>query len=186
MSRIILVLGGARSGKSTYAEEKVEEIGRQIGYIATAKVTDLDMAVRIKHHQASRPSSWATIEQYKGFDQLKANKDFQRCDTFILDCVTILLTNQMFDYQVDFDTCDQKVIGQIEKEMTEEIQQLLDLMVLENKNLILVSNEVGLGLVPEYRLGNLFRDIAGRINQMLAHQADEAYFIVSGLPLTLK
>lgn len=186
MSKIVLVTGGARSGKSTYGEAFVTKMGKTIGYIATAIITDADMAKRIEHHKISRPQEWVTFELYKDFESLRLDGSFLACDTLILDCLTILITNQMFDVEVDYDTCDAVEVQKIEDAIKEQIKLLLNMIREQDKNLVIISNEVGLGLVPSYRLGNLFRDIAGRMNQYVASQADEAYFIVSGLPLKLK
>lgn len=187
LSKVILVTGGARSGKSSFGEKKVQDIGKNIGYIATAKVTDSDMAARIKHHQESRPSHWPTFECYKNYGQLKDDPAFMACDTLIFDCVTIGITNCMFDdLTIDYDHCTQEVISQVEADVKKEFVELLNLVRETGHNLVMITNEVGLGLVPPYRLGNIFRDIAGRMNQYLAQEADEVYFILSGLPLTLK
>ncbi len=186
MSKIIFVTGGARSGKSHYAESVVKELGGNIGYIATAKVTDDDMAERVAHHRASRPKEWPTFEQYKSFETLLGDDGFMSCDTLILDCLTILITNNMFDFDVDYDSVPVKDVQKIEDQISDEIVALLAVVRNLEMNLVIVSNEVGLGVVPPYRLGNLFRDIAGRMNQMVAAEADEAYFIVSGLPMKLK
>lgn len=186
MSKIVFVTGGARSGKSTFAEEQVKVLGGKIGYIATAKRTDSDMEKRITHHQASRPSEWPTFELYKGFEKLLSDDDFMACDTLILDCITILVTNIMFDLEEDYDHVTMERVNEIEGIIGEEIMALLDIVETMDMSLVIVSNEVGLGLVPPYRLGNLFRDIAGRVNQMIGAYADEAYFIVSGLPMQLK
>ena len=186
MGKIIFVTGGARSGKSSYGETCVESLGGTIGYMATAKITDDDMADRVAKHQASRPSQWATFEGYKGFEALMGNDAFMDCDSLILDCITILITNIMFDYELDYDQASIEEVTAVEKAVADEIMGLLELIRATDKNLVVVSNEVGLGLVPAYRLGNLFRDIAGRMNQLIASEADEAYFIVSGLPLKLK
>lgn len=186
MGKIILVTGGARSGKSTYAEKTVAEMGDTIGYIATAKVTDEDMARRIDHHKAQRPSEWETFEIFKDFHLLRNNKAYMACDTLILDCITILVTNLMFEGETDYDTCSMDEVEAVEKMIRNELKTLIDLVRETNQNLVIVTNEVGLGLVPPYRLGNLFRDIAGRMNQMIAKEADEAYFIVSGLAMKLK
>ena len=186
MSKLILVTGGARSGKSAYAEKCVQDIGGHIGYIATAKRTDADMEKRIAHHQASRPSEWPTFELYRDFETLLGNDAFMACDTLILDCITILVTNIMFDCETDYDAVSMERMNEIEGFIADEIMALIDTAQAMDMDLVVVSNEVGLGLVPPYRLGNLFRDVAGRMNQMIAAVADEAYFIVSGLPMQLK
>jgi adenosylcobinamide kinase/adenosylcobinamide-phosphate guanylyltransferase len=182
----ILVTGGARSGKSSYAEELCQKHGKDICYLATAKAIDSDMQTRIEKHKASRPAEWLTIEKYKDFDRLSSDEAFRRCDTFILDCVTIMITNIMFDKPIDYDTCSSDVLDEVEKEILAQFQTLLDLMQSHDKNLIIVTNELGDSLVPAYRLGSIFRDIAGRINQFLARNCDEVYITICGLPQKLK
>lgn len=186
MSKLILVTGGARSGKSTYAEKLVSELSQHVTYIATGIITDEDMAARIEHHKKRRPSHWKTIESYKDFEKLTTDEAFVNSDVFLLDCLTVMMTNLMFDEPVDYDTCSMDEVNLIEIKIQSEIEKLLGVMAEHNKTLVLVSNEVGLGLVPAYRLGNLFRDIAGRMNQYVASRADSVLFIVSGLPLKLK
>jgi adenosylcobinamide kinase/adenosylcobinamide-phosphate guanylyltransferase len=183
---VILVTGGARSGKSSYAEELCKNIGKDICYIATAKSIDSDMEDRIKKHRASRPDDWATIEKYSSFEHLSDNEIFKTRDTFILDCVTIMITNIMFDKDIDYDTCTNDVLDAVERDILYEFTKLINLMKASEKNLIMVTNEVGTGLVPAYRLGSIFRDIAGRMNQFLASQSDEVYMTVCGLPQKLK
>ena len=183
---IILVTGGARSGKSRYAEELCKNAGKEICYIATAKSIDSDMEDRIKKHKASRPAEWSTIEKYSGFEHLSDSELFKTCDTFILDCVTIMITNIMFDKDTDYDTCSNDVLDAVERDILYEFTKLVNLMKASAKNLIMVTNEVGNGLVPAYRLGSIFRDIAGRTNQFLASQSDEVYMTVCGLPQKLK
>lgn len=183
---IIYVTGGARSGKSRFAEEKVKEIGQSIGYIATAIAFDEGMKDRIRKHQEDRPREWPTFETYKGFDLLLDQPAFKSCDTFLFDCVTIMVTNLMMDSGLDFDTCTMDEVNTLEHEIKSHVINLLDLMEKENKDIVLVSNEVGMGLVPFYKFGNYFRDIAGRMNQLIAARADEVYFAVSGIPVKIK
>jgi adenosylcobinamide kinase/adenosylcobinamide-phosphate guanylyltransferase len=186
MGKIIMVTGGARSGKSGFAEKKVLEIGNKIGYMATAVITDEDMAKRIEHHRASRPKEWPTFERYKAFEVFKNDEAFLSCDTLIFDCVTTAVTSIMLDEPVDYDKDSQEVMDKVEVQVKKELATLLDMVTGTGQNLVLVTNEVGLGIIPAYRLGSIFRDIAGRMNQYLASRADEVYFIVSGLPMTLK
>lgn len=181
-----MVTGGARSGKSSFSQEKVVEIGKQIGYIATAIPIDADMVDRIAKHQSSRPASWPTFEKYNDFRSLILDERFVKCDTFLLDCMTILITNLMFKENIDYDTCTMEVVNLVEEQICSEIEHLLDFMHEQNKQLVVVTNEVGLGLVPAYRLGNLFRDIAGRMNQLVARRSDEVYLVVSGIPVKIK
>lgn len=184
--QITFITGGARSGKSNFSENLAKDIGKKIIYIATALPIDKDMKDRIKKHIKRRPVDWITIEQYKNFNDLSLNKDFVNCDTIILDCITILISNLLFDSEVDFSNCSNKVIEEIEKSIFEEIKELIKVVKENNKNLILVSNEVGMGLVPHYRLGNIFRDISGRVNQYLSNISDNVFILFSGIPLKLK
>lgn len=182
---IIMVTGGARSGKSTYAEGLAKERGNQVAYIATATITDADMEERVRRHRLARPKEWTTIESYKDFDQIEEHI-MERTDLFLLDCVTTMVTNLMFDHDVDYDTCSNEEIQQVEDYIFEEIEKLLDIMEKVDRQVVLVTNEVGMGLVPAYRLGSIFRDIAGRVNQYIAMRADEVYFMVSSIPMKIK
>jgi adenosylcobinamide kinase/adenosylcobinamide-phosphate guanylyltransferase len=183
---VTLVTGGARSGKSRYAEELCKGLGEKVCYIATAKAIDADMKSRIEKHKVSRPQEWKTLEKYDRFDTLVKNEIFLSYDTFLLDCITIMITNIMFDQNVDYDTCSIDILEDVEEKVLEEIKELIRVMKSYNKNLILVSNEVGMGLVPPYRLGSVFRDIAGRMNQYIAKEADHVYLTVCGLAQKLK
>lgn len=186
MAEIILVTGGARSGKSTYAEELAKNRGEKITYIATAKAIDKDMEDRIKKHKNQRPKEWSTIEKYKDFQELELYNEFNNSDTILIDCITIMVTNLLFEDDIDFDNCDTDVIEEIEKKIFYEIDKLIDSINKNNKRAIIVTNEVGMGLVPSYRLGSIFRDIAGRVNQYLAKKSTEVYFTVSGIPIKIK
>ena len=181
---LVLVTGGARSGKSGYAEQRASETGGRVGYIATAAVTDADMADRIARHKASRPAEWDTFETYCGFAELTHSERFAQCDTLLLDCLTTLTTNHMMDSGLDFDTCDMEAVQLLEEKITADVDDLL--AAAAGKRLIVVTNEVGQGIVPAYRMGSLFRDMAGRLNMHVAARADEVICMISGLPLRLK
>lgn len=183
-SGLILVTGGARSGKSSYAERRARQTGGRVGYIATAVVTDADMADRIARHKASRPAEWETFERYSEFAELVRSKRFAQCDTLLLDCLTTLTTNHMMDSGLDFDTCALGAVQTLEEKITTDVDALL--AAAEGKRLIMVTNEVGQGVVPAFRMGSLFRDIAGRLNMHVAARADEVTCMISGLPLRLK
>lgn len=187
---MLLILGGARSGKSTYAERKAHELSDEMGthvlYIATALAFDEDMKDRIKKHQAARPAHWHTVEQFKDFTLLADQEAFKQSQVILLDCMTLMVSNLLLQYEVDFDHVNRTVIDEIECNIIKEVEALLRICKQYCKQLIVVSNEVGLGIVPAYRLGNIFRDIAGRINQRLAKEADQVFFLVSGLPLKIK
>ncbi len=181
---IFLVTGGARSGKSAFAERRAKDAGGSVGYIATAVSTDPDMADRIAKHKASRPAEWQTFEKPFGFAELTQDSRFVRCDTLLLDCLTTLTANHMMRSGLDFDTCALDAVQALEERLTADVDDLL--AAAQGKRLIIVTNEVGQGIVPAYRMGSLFRDMAGRLNMHAAARADEVICMISGLPLRLK
>ena len=183
---VVMVTGGARSGKSAFAEKLCREAGERVGYIAAAVATDSDMQARIDMHRAQRPAEWATFERWTDFAALEQEERFDGCGIFLLDCVTTMVTNHMVDSGLDFDTCALEEVQRLEEAVRAQADALLALMRRRGKRLVVVTNEVGQGVVPAYRMGNLFRDIAGRLNAHIASQADEVYCMISGLPLRLK
>ncbi len=167
--KTVLVLGGARSGKSTYAESLGQDWTGPRVYIATAQAFDDEMAARIKTHRDRRGDNWTTIETI--FDLPGTLRDAAANNTFVLiDCLTLWLTNLML---ADKD-CDQAV------------DALLDALQSTPGTIVLVSNEVGSGIVPENALARRFRDLAGITNQRVARAADEVILVTAGLPMTLK
>jgi len=184
MKSLTLVTGGTRSGKSSLAESIAKDKGEKIVYIATAIAFDQGMKERIKKHKESRPNSWITIECYKNFNDLSVDQSFIQSDTVLLDCITLMVSNLILDSNIDFDNCSIEEINDLEKGVFKELEDLLS--VMDNKDVILVTNEVGMGLVPSYKLGNIFRDIAGRVNQHIAKKSDTVYLTVSGIPIKIK
>lgn len=175
MERLILVLGGARSGKSRYAERLAARRERVI-YLATGLVTDKEMAERIDLHRATRPAHWRTVEEgYAPALALRQALAEGPADAVLLDCVSFLLSNHLLADETGF-----------EGRAREALLNLLTLCREQGLTLIAVSNEVGMGLVPEYRLGRLFRDAAGRLNQWLAREADAVYACIAGIAVDLK
>lgn len=177
---IVLVTGGARSGKSTFAEEKVKSYGEDILYIATSIAFDDGMKDRIKKHRMQRPEHWETLERYKEFNKI----EIRNYDGIIVDCITLMVSNILLEYAGDFDKISVEEIDDIEKSIFIEIDYFLE--SLKGQNIVLVTNEVGMGLVPSYKLGGIFRDIAGRVNQYLAKKSEEVYVTISGIPLKIK
>ncbi len=172
MSRIILITGGARSGKSRLAEELAAGFGEPLGYIATAAAGDEEMAERIARHQSRRGISWQTIETPINLADAITGND-GRFAALLVDCVTLWLTNLLLS--------DGAPAAALAK-----VKDLTAIFPLIQTPLIFVSNEVGMGIVPENRLARTFRDLAGEANQLLAAAADEVYVTISGLPLKLK
>ncbi len=183
---VTFVIGGARSGKSTFAEEKAKEYGNKVLYLATAIVTDQAMADRVKKHKEQRPKSWDTVEMYSNFEKLSKYKEFLECEVVLLDCITTLIGNFMFDSKIDFDNCSADEVNSLETKITKEVESLIDVCNNNNKKLLVVSNETGMGVVPSYYMGNYFRDISGRINREISKSSDFMYFIFSGIPIKLK
>ncbi|WP_432401710.1 bifunctional adenosylcobinamide kinase/adenosylcobinamide-phosphate guanylyltransferase [Wukongibacter sp. M2B1] len=185
-SRIVLVTGGARSGKSSFAEKLVTDLGEKIGYIATAIPFDEGMKDRIKKHRQSRPNEWTTYEIYK--DIYKSISEIsEKHDAILLDCITILVTNLMFENnEINWEEISRNRIDEIEEDIKEQMQLLIKEVRFTKMKCVLVTNELGMGIVPENRLSRIFRDIAGRINQFVAENADEVYFAVSGIPMKIK
>ena len=183
---VTFVIGGSRSGKSTFAELKAKEYSDKVLYIATAVITDQSMADRVKKHRQQRPASWQTLEMYSAFRNLINKNEFNNSQVILLDCITTMIGNFMVDSKLDFDNCRVEEVNLLEKKIANEVKELIDLSNQYNKKLIIVSNETGMGVVPPYYMGNYFRDISGRINNKIGQVSDYMYFIFSGMPIKLK
>lgn len=168
---ITLVIGGARSGKSTFAENLSAKNALPVTYIATATALDSEMVARIAHHQQRRPKHWLTHECPLELVALLA-KEAQTKQTILVDCLTLWLNNQLYtNAQQDFSALFSQLIAATENALAD---------------IIFVSNEVGLGIIPMGEITRQFVDEAGRLNQTLAQAADDVIFMVAGLPMTLK
>jgi adenosylcobinamide kinase/adenosylcobinamide-phosphate guanylyltransferase len=184
MSKVVLVTGGSRSGKSVLAEKKAFEYGEgSVIYLATAIPTDADMEERIRLHKLRRDSRWETHEGYR--DLAETLKETEK-STALLDCITVFITNFMFEKERDFDTISKEEIASLQEEIIEEIKKVVQAARDYDKNLIMVTNEVGMSLVPSYRLGRIFSDINGKVNEILAGLADEVHMSVCGIPIQIK
>lgn len=182
MPKVILVTGGSRSGKSEFSENLLKNKDNVL-YIATAIPTDIEMEHRIKKHKERRNPKWENYEGYKNLNKVILNYNQKN---ILLDCVTVMVTNLMFDKKRDFDNMKNKDINSLLIDIKTQFQNFILSSRKANKNLILVTNEVGYGLVPSYKLGRIFRDIAGSVNQLIASLSDEVYIVTCGLPLKLK
>lgn len=172
--RVTLILGGARSGKSRFAEQLAASRGTCVTYLATAEAGDDEMRARIARHQAERPAHWHTVECPRDpAAALRAHAT--NADCFLLDCLTLLVSNLLL--------ADEESAEAAVRSATES---LLTACREAGADLIIVSNEVGLGLVPEYPLGRLYRDLLGKANQWIAADADAVYYLIAGLPLEIK
>lgn len=186
MSKITLVTGGARSGKSTFAEQLIAE-EQKVLYIATAVAFDPEMKERIKKHQQSRSDYWDTYEGYKNICKVIEEKA-ENYNYILLDCVTLWISNLLFDLLgfEEWDKLAENEFDRAEKILAEEVQAVLEQIKNTEAGIIFVTNEVGFSLAPENKMGRVFRDIQGRINQLIAKQADEVFLLVCGQPLKIK
>jgi adenosylcobinamide kinase/adenosylcobinamide-phosphate guanylyltransferase len=164
-----LVLGGARSGKSAFAESLVTDTGLKRHYLATGRAWDDEMRARIGKHRADRGEGWVTVEEPLELTSALAGID-DPAHGVLIDCLTLWATNLMME----------------ERDMAREFSRLRDHALSARARLVFVSNEVGLGIVPENRMARDFRDHAGRLHQQIAAIADEVYFVAAGLPLKMK
>ena len=181
MSTITFVIGGARSGKSAYAAKLACDIAgdRTVVYIATATANDDEMAKRIARHRNERPANWRTIEEpYDVGAAIWSGP--AACPVVLIDCLTLLVTNHMLLYS----ECDEA--SMIEGNIEQVVAEMIVAAKEATAEVIVVSNEVGLSIVPEYPLARLFRDVAGRANQRLAAAADRVVFMVAGIPMVIK
>jgi adenosylcobinamide kinase / adenosylcobinamide-phosphate guanylyltransferase len=182
MKTMTFILGGARSGKSRLAQEMAAK-AKTVLFVATASADDEDMQNRIAKHQADRPAHWHTLEAGLHIGDI-IDAAFQNEELVLIDCITLLVSNILCQYTDEqFAALSENVL---EKQVYEEIQELQECIKSLPASFIIVSNEVGLDIVPDNRLGRLYRDLLGRANQTLAHSADEVYFMVAGIPLRVK
>ena len=185
MSHILLITGGARSGKSSFAEGLCKAQNNSTAYIATSIPFDEDMKDRVKKHQASRPSQWTTYEVYEDIYKMipYIAKNHQ---TVMLDCVTLLVNNIMFKEEIDFETCNYEAIDKMEEYIKEQIKCLLEAVKKTDLYFVMVTNEIGMGVVGATRLTRVYTDIIGRVNQQIAAICDEVHLVVSGIPIKIR
>ncbi len=177
---IYLITGGARSGKSTFAESLFE--GREdVVYIATSRILDDEMEERVNLHKESRPGVWRT---YEGNYDLKDAIDKEK--SYLLDCITVLASNIMFDITGYSDFIDYELQHKVENKVIQEVEGLIKGVSDLGGDLVLVTNEVGDSIVPEHHVSRVFRDIQGRVNQRLAKLSDQVYLVCCGIPVKIK
>ena len=211
MAKMTFVLGGARSGKSAFAEELAKKYN-EVVYIATAEVKDEEMRERIQTHRARRPFNWKTIEAPFHVDGVISNLN-EKVGLIYIDCITLYITNMLLGDDADASTGElpfaltkddkniildkianttdtaemqRKNLKQKQSQMLDEINKLCKVCRESISDVIIVSNEVGLGIVPDNALSRVFRDIAGSANQMIADEADEVYFVIAGIAQKIK
>jgi len=170
--KIYFITGGARSGKSSFAERLAAETAGRRAYVATAQALDEEMAARIVKHRLDRGDAWDTYEEPLAVAEL-LGKLSARYSVVLLDCLTLWLSNVMAHTETD-------------DAVSERAEELLGAVRGFSGTCIIVSNEVGLGIVPDNALARKFRDMAGMINQTMALAADEVYFTAAGIPIRIK
>lgn len=185
---LLFVIGGARSGKSSYAEELARQLGERVLYVATARAGDAEMEARIAAHRQARLASWRTLEVASNVghairDALSADG----ADGVLLDCITLLVSNVLLGdawlSEEEYGSVDERAAAErVERELDDLVSAYQDGTV----SWVVVSNEVGWGLVPPYPVGRVYRDLLGRANRRLAAEADRVYLMVAGLPVDIK
>ncbi len=172
MGKLIFITGGARSGKSKYAAKLAKNISRKVLFLATGAAKDEEMKKRIEEHKKSRPTYWETVEKTKDIASALLNIK-SSYKVVIIDCLTFLISNLLLD-------------GINEKTILEEIRKIVEIILKNDYTVIVISNEVGGGIVPDNKLGRKFRDTAGLANQIITESAQQVYLVVSGIPLKIK
>ncbi|MCF7634917.1 MAG: cobinamide kinase/cobinamide phosphate guanylyltransferase [Dehalococcoides mccartyi] len=181
-----LLIGGARSGKSSYAEELAKSIGGNIVFVATAEAGDDEMKTRILRHQQARPPEWGLIEASLGVGE-KIIARVNNADVIILDCITLLVNNIMCRYMLEHgDELTGDAADYLDAAVKKEINDVIKAMEKTGASFIVVTNDVGAGLIPPNAMARVYRDLLGRANQMLGAYVEYVYLMVAGLPMQVK
>jgi len=191
LAKFILILGGVRSGKSRFAQQMEERLGGKVLFVATAEAFDDEMASRIEEHERKRPKTWRTLEIDTRVGQ-QLTEQIDDAEVVLLDCVTLLVSNILTkdswgaSCHCDPERSEEAAISEAGSQVMAEIKDLIECIDKHKGIFIVVSNEVGLGLVPDNKLGRIYRDLLGKANQLLAQHASEVYFMISGIPVKIK
>jgi adenosylcobinamide kinase/adenosylcobinamide-phosphate guanylyltransferase len=177
--KLILITGGAKSGKSSFAEKIAAKTNQEVAYIATSQPLDEEMRYRIKKHKDRRPANWETYEEPIKIKELINNLGFKK-EIILIDCLTLLTSNLLLR--------EEDKIGdpQWQEDILLEIKKIAESSYKIPAQVIIVSNEVGMGLVPDNPMGRVYRDILGQANSIITDKADEVFMMVSGIPLKIK
>lgn len=177
MGRIVLVTGGARSGKSSWAERRAAELGgAEVTYVATAEALDREMERRIAQHRAERPAEWTTVESPRGAGEAVRAA---ATATVLVDCLTVLASNALLAAEAEGEEAAQAAV-------LAEAEALRDAALAREGTTVVVTNEVGMGVHPPTSLGRWYRDALGRANALLAAAAEEVVLMVSGIPVRIR
>jgi len=183
---LVLITGGVRSGKSSFAEELARTSGKKVVYVATAKVEDREMEARVACHRRRRPAEWETVEESLDLPRVIEERG-QAGTVMLVDCLGVYLSNLLLG-QVHFPPEAEEFVLPAEQEahLKSSMDKAARAAAESPADLIVVTNEVGWGLVPPYPLGRIYRDLLGWTNQQFASRADAVYLIVAGIPLNIK
>lgn len=181
MGDILFVTGGARSGKSSFAEHLARHSGADVVYLATMEPGDDELRDRIQRHQARRPAAWTTVEEPLAIERALADTPADAC--VLIDCISLWVTNRLMTLGTDDPALD--AIATLEAALDSEVDVLIEAARARGGTTIAVTNEVGAGIVPPYPLGRVYRDVLGRVNQRISRAADRAWLLVSGRALEL-
>lgn len=188
--KLVLITGGARSGKSSFAVQLASRLGERVLYIATAEVGDPEMEARIIRHRNSRPAGWKTVEVTG--DLAAALAKTEDADVVLIECLTLLVNNLLMrelgqgPWEAEDGLIDGEEAENIEKKIAQVLEDALNTAKNIRPTVIMVTNEVGFGIVPPYSMGRFYRDLMGTVNQQVAMAADEVYFTISGIPTKVK
>lgn len=193
LRKIYFLIGGARSGKSSFGEELAASIPGRVAYFATAIITDREMEKRVRTHQGRRPDGWKTFEirdpvgKIEDIEKIIGSIISEKFDTVLIDCITNLIFQIIDRYKIDdIEILTNEEEERIEKEVMAFFKAFIEILKKSNLNIIAISNELGMGIVPAFPLGRIFRDLMGAVNKDMAQASDEAYFFVAGLKQRLK
>lgn len=187
MGKLIFISGGANSGKSKYAENLCRQIGGRTCYIATSKTLDFEMQIKKeKHIQRRKDFGWETVEEYKNLYKIIDRTVISGTKTYLLDCLTMMISNFMFDKDINFQAEDEELCEKIEKLLDIEIDNLIEAIEKNDINFIVVTNEIGMGIVAQSKLNRYYASLVGKFNQKMALKAQDAYLVVSGIGVKIK
>jgi adenosylcobinamide kinase/adenosylcobinamide-phosphate guanylyltransferase len=178
-THITLLLGGARSGKSSHAQHLAEATGKSVTFIATAQALDEEMSTRIQKHRSDRPAGWETLEVPV---DIASHVGEIKSEVVVLDCLTLLISNLLMQFVKD----DLVEAAPFMQAVHTEVENLIVQIREQGQDWIIISNEVGLGLVPPYQMGRVYRDALGWVNQQFAREADNVILMMAGIPMAVK
>ncbi|HEX2987176.1 MAG TPA: bifunctional adenosylcobinamide kinase/adenosylcobinamide-phosphate guanylyltransferase [Chloroflexota bacterium] len=186
MGKMVLILGGARSGKSSLAERMAEQAGPKVTFLATAQALDEEMRQRIAAHKASRPREWRTVEEPLEL-AAAVESAVKESDTVLVDCLTVWVSNHLCRMEAVESTPEwHRELEMLGQRLRDQASRIATAAACGGATLLLVSNEVGLGLVPDNPLGRAYRDLLGAINRQMAAEAEQVLLLVAGIPLDVK